>query len=206
MSSEKKLEDLFFTLHFLAYKTAPCQFKMGLSTADPAAPKYLPTAFLCSAKNRRIPESRVRYAVLTPVVQPHARRDGRFKFDGRSVKLKQEVLRSSRSSVSKIVGLPNLQTSPNGCFDPTPPPDGAGSLHELRVRSARKDRVEECVSRSNYANRGVEVCKPRLDLMILPTGEILEFENSVKGIKQFVERPKPEATLPEGAWLGSRRC
>jgi hypothetical protein len=43
---------------------------------------------------------------------------------------------------------------------------------------------------------GVDVCKPRLDLMILPTGEILEFENSVKGIKQFVKRPKPEAILP----------
>jgi hypothetical protein len=52
---------------------------------------------------------------------------------------------------------------------------------------------------------GVDVCKPRLDLMILlahktaphgpfalPTGEILEFENSPKGIKQFVKRPKPE--------------
>ena len=46
---------------------------------------------------------------------------------------------------------------------------------------------------------GVDVCKPRLDLMILPTGEILEFENSAKGIKQFVKRPKPE-----GAALGSR--
>ena len=52
---------------------------------------------------------------------------------------------------------------------------------------------------------GVDVCKPRLDLMIflahktatgglfaLPTGEILEFENSAKGIKQFVKRPKPD--------------
>ena len=37
---------------------------------------------------------------------------------------------------------------------------------------------------------GVDVCKPRLDLMILPTGEILEFENSVKGIKQFVKHVK----------------
>lgn len=50
---------------------------------------------------------------------------------------------------------------------------------------------------------GVDVCKPRLDLMIflahktapgglfaLPTGEILEFENSVKGIKQFVKQVK----------------
>jgi transposase len=37
---------------------------------------------------------------------------------------------------------------------------------------------------------GVDVCKPRLDLMILPTGEILEFENSVKGIKQFVRHVK----------------
>jgi hypothetical protein len=46
---------------------------------------------------------------------------------------------------------------------------------------------------------GVDVCKPRLDLMILPTGEILEFENSTKGIKQFVKRPKLE-----GAALGSR--
>ena len=47
---------------------------------------------------------------------------------------------------------------------------------------------------------GVDVCKPRLDLMILPTGEILEFENSAKGIKKFVKRPKPE-----GAGVGSRR-
>ena len=52
---------------------------------------------------------------------------------------------------------------------------------------------------------GVDICKPRLDLMIflahktapgglfaLPTGETLEFENSAKGIKQFVKRPKPE--------------
>ena len=50
---------------------------------------------------------------------------------------------------------------------------------------------------------GVDVCKPRLDLMIflahktapgglfaLPTGEILEFENSAKGIKQFVKHIK----------------
>jgi transposase len=37
---------------------------------------------------------------------------------------------------------------------------------------------------------GVDVCKPRLDLMILPTGEILEFENSAKGIKQFVKHVK----------------
>jgi transposase len=37
---------------------------------------------------------------------------------------------------------------------------------------------------------GVDVCKPRLDLMILPTGEILEFENSPKGIKQFVKHVK----------------
>jgi transposase len=50
---------------------------------------------------------------------------------------------------------------------------------------------------------GVDVCKPRLDLMILlahktaphglfalPTGEILEFENSVKGIKQFLKHVK----------------
>jgi hypothetical protein len=36
----------------------------------------------------------------------------------------------------------------------------------------------------------VDVCKPRLDLMILPTSEILEFENSVKGIKQFVKHVK----------------
>jgi transposase len=37
---------------------------------------------------------------------------------------------------------------------------------------------------------GVDVCKPRLDLMVLPTGEILEFENSAKGIKQFVKHVK----------------
>jgi transposase len=37
---------------------------------------------------------------------------------------------------------------------------------------------------------GVDVCKPRLDLMILPTGEILEFENSANGIKQFVKHVK----------------
>jgi hypothetical protein len=48
-------------------------------------PKYLPTAFFRSAKKRRTPEFRVRYVVLAPV--------GRFKFDDRAVKLKQEVLR-----------------------------------------------------------------------------------------------------------------
>ena len=37
---------------------------------------------------------------------------------------------------------------------------------------------------------GVDVCKPRLDVTILPTGEILEFENAVPGIKQFVKRVK----------------
>ncbi len=37
---------------------------------------------------------------------------------------------------------------------------------------------------------GVDICKPRLDLMILPTGEILEFENSSEGIKQFVKHVK----------------
>jgi transposase len=37
---------------------------------------------------------------------------------------------------------------------------------------------------------GVDVCKPRLDVTILPTGEILEFENTTKGIKQFVKRVK----------------
>jgi transposase len=37
---------------------------------------------------------------------------------------------------------------------------------------------------------GVDVCKPRLDVTILPTGEILEFENTSKGIKQFVKRVK----------------
>jgi transposase len=43
---------------------------------------------------------------------------------------------------------------------------------------------------SNEVFIGVDVCKPRLDLMILPTGEILEFENSAKGIKQFVKHVK----------------
>jgi hypothetical protein len=28
---------------------------------------------------------------------------------------------------------------------------------------------------------GVDVCKPRLDVTILPMGEILEFENTPKG-------------------------
>lgn len=37
---------------------------------------------------------------------------------------------------------------------------------------------------------GVDICKPRLDLVILPSGEILEFENSSEGIKQFVKRIK----------------
>jgi adenylosuccinate lyase len=59
--------------------------------------KYLPTAFLCSAKKRRTllslkatpnglgpPEFRVRYAVRTNV--------GLFKFDDKTVKLKQEVV------------------------------------------------------------------------------------------------------------------
>ncbi len=37
---------------------------------------------------------------------------------------------------------------------------------------------------------GVDVCKPRLDVTILPTSEILEFENTTKGIKQFVKHTK----------------
>ena len=37
---------------------------------------------------------------------------------------------------------------------------------------------------------GVDICKPRLDVMTLPSGEILEFENSAQGIKQFVKRIK----------------
>jgi transposase len=37
---------------------------------------------------------------------------------------------------------------------------------------------------------GVDICKPRLDVTILPTGEILEFENTLKGIKQFIKYTK----------------
>jgi transposase len=37
---------------------------------------------------------------------------------------------------------------------------------------------------------GVDICKPRLDLVVLPSGEILEFENSFEGIKQFVKHIK----------------
>lgn len=37
---------------------------------------------------------------------------------------------------------------------------------------------------------GVDVCKPRLDVTVLPTGEILEFENTLKGTKQFVKCAK----------------
>lgn len=37
---------------------------------------------------------------------------------------------------------------------------------------------------------GVDVCKPRLDVTVLPTGEILEFDNTIPGIKQFVKRVK----------------
>jgi transposase len=37
---------------------------------------------------------------------------------------------------------------------------------------------------------GIDICKPRLDLVVLPSGEILEFENSFDGIKQFVKRIK----------------
>ncbi len=37
---------------------------------------------------------------------------------------------------------------------------------------------------------GIDVCKPRLDVNILSTGEIFEFENTLKGIKQFVKRAK----------------
>jgi hypothetical protein len=51
--------------------------------------KYLTTVFFRSAKNRRTPEFRVRYVVRTKV--------SRFKFDGTSVKLKQEVLKSRTS-------------------------------------------------------------------------------------------------------------
>jgi transposase len=37
---------------------------------------------------------------------------------------------------------------------------------------------------------GVDVCKPRLDVIVIPTGEILEFENAILGIKQFVKHVK----------------
>jgi transposase len=37
---------------------------------------------------------------------------------------------------------------------------------------------------------GVNICKPRLDVTVLPTGEMLEFENTAKGIKQFVKYTK----------------
>lgn len=37
---------------------------------------------------------------------------------------------------------------------------------------------------------GVDICKPRLDVVILPSGEILEFENSFEGIKQFIKHVK----------------
>ena len=38
---------------------------------------------------------------------------------------------------------------------------------------------------------GVDICKAHPDLVILPTGKILKFENSVEGIKQFVKKLKP---------------
>lgn len=34
---------------------------------------------------------------------------------------------------------------------------------------------------------GIDVCKPRLDVVILPSAEVLSFENTPKGIKQFVK-------------------
>jgi transposase len=37
---------------------------------------------------------------------------------------------------------------------------------------------------------GVDVCKPRLDLTVLPTGEVLQFENNPIGLKQFVKHVK----------------
>jgi transposase len=39
---------------------------------------------------------------------------------------------------------------------------------------------------------GIDVCKPRLDVVILPTGEVLTFENTPKGIKQFVKYIKKQ--------------
>lgn len=39
---------------------------------------------------------------------------------------------------------------------------------------------------------GIDVCKPRLDVVILPTGEVLAFENTLKGIKQFVKYIKKQ--------------
>jgi transposase len=40
---------------------------------------------------------------------------------------------------------------------------------------------------------GVDVCKPRLDVMILPTAEILVFENTSTGIKQFIKYIKKQS-------------
>ena len=39
---------------------------------------------------------------------------------------------------------------------------------------------------------GIDVCKPRLDVVILPTAEVLTFENTPKGIKQFVKYIKKQ--------------
>ena len=39
---------------------------------------------------------------------------------------------------------------------------------------------------------GVDICKPRLDVIILPTSEILTFENTPKGITQFVKYIKKQ--------------
>ncbi len=39
---------------------------------------------------------------------------------------------------------------------------------------------------------GIDVCKPRLDVVILPTAEVLAFENTPKGIQQFVKYIKKQ--------------
>ena len=62
------------------------------------AVKYLTTAFFRSAKNCRISEFRVRNVVPAPV--------GRFKFDQRTVKLKQEILKRKVCRFDHLDELP----------------------------------------------------------------------------------------------------
>ena len=52
----------------------------------PEESQVSPDCILSFCPKSKIPEFRVRYAVLTPV--------GRFKFDDTAIKLKQEVLKS----------------------------------------------------------------------------------------------------------------
>ena len=73
-------------------------------------------------------------------------------------------------------------------------PVGLFALQEPRVRFARKDDVGKLNCKEKIMRKevfiGVDISKPRLDVFNLESGEVLEFENNLVGIKKFVKYVK----------------